>query len=153
MSKINMDYINKFNIKLGWGFYFEYDVFKKEIEPYLNDIIKIISYDYISVIKEGELNFCHYGPSGIKEINPSILTGDDCNLTLCSGVYCYNSETHIPFKCKEGTSLYYGKYIGKYVECVFDSDGDGIDDKGTGNLKEYVILTDTPIRFEKELKF
>lgn len=153
MNNIGLEYINKYNVKLGWGFYFEYDVFKEKIEPYLNDIIKLINYDYFSVIKEGEFNFCHYGPTGIKEIKPSILTDDDCNLTLCEGVYCYNGDTHKQVDCKKGTSIYYGKYVGRYVECIVDCDGDGINDKATGNLKEYVLLSDSPIKFEKEFVF
>lgn len=91
MNKIDLEYVNRYNVKLGWGFYFNFDVFKKEIEPYLEEIIKIINYDYISVIKEGELNFCHYGPSGIKEIRPSVLTDDNCNLTLCEVVHLLNN--------------------------------------------------------------
>lgn len=153
MNKIDLEYVNKYNVKLGWGFYFEYDVFKEKIEPYLNDIIKLISYDYFSVIKEGEFNFCHYGPSGIKEIKPSILRDDDCNLTLCGGVYCYDSDTHKRMECEKGTSVYYGKYVGRYVECIVDCDGNGINDRATGNLKEYVLLSDSPVKFEKEFIF
>lgn len=153
MKKIDLEYVNKYNIKLGWGYYFDFEVFKKEIEPYLEEVVKAVNYDYISVIKEGTLNFCHYGPSGITEIRPSVLTDYDCNLTLCGGVYCYNSDTHKPQECKKGTSLYYGKYVGKYVECIVDCEGDGINDKATGNLKEYVLLTDTSVKIEREYVF
>lgn len=153
MSKINLDYVNKYNVSLGWGYYFEYDVFKQKIEPYLEEVIKVINYDYISVIREGVFNFCHYGPSNIKEINTSTFKEKDCNLTLCEGIYCYNSDTHKPVKCKKGTSIYYGTYIGKYIECVVDCEGDGFNDKATGNLKEYVLLSNSPVKFEREVMF
>lgn len=153
MNKIDLNYVDKYNLNLGWGYYFEYNTFKEKIEPFLEEVIRLINYDYISVIRDGELNFCHYGPSNIKEIKPSAFNENDYNLTLCEGVYCYNSDEHNPVECKKGVSIYYGKYIGKYVECVFDSQGDGINDKGNGNLKEYVLLTHNPIEFNKECLF
>lgn len=154
MDKIDLEYVNKYNVKLGWGFYFEYDVFKEKIKPYLDEIVKLINYDYFSVIKEGTFNFCHYGPSGIKEIRPSILKDDDCNLTLCSGIYCYNSKKHKPNNnCRKGRSIYYGTYTGRYVECIVDCDGNGINDKANGNSKEYVLLTDISVKIEKEIAF
>lgn len=154
MNKIDLEYIDKYNIKLGWGYYFEYNVFKKLLEPHLKEIINSIPNEYISIIKEGEFHFCHYGPSNIKEIKPSMSTYENnFNLTLCDGIYCYNSDTHEPVNCKEGISIYYGKYNGKYVECIVDPDGNDINDKATGNLKEYVLLTDTRIKFDKEIRF
>lgn len=92
-------------------------------------------------------------PSGITEINPSSFKNTDYNLTLCEGVYCYNSETHKVESCKKGTSVYYGTYVGEYVECIYDCDGDGINDKSVGNLKEYVLLTNKPVKFHRELEF
>lgn len=61
MCKIDLNYIERYNEKLGWGYYFKYPVFIKNIEPYLEEVIGVIKNDFISVIKYGEINFCHYG--------------------------------------------------------------------------------------------
>lgn len=141
----NKEFIDSINLNLGYGLY----VTEKDYDKYVrgNEVLiaRDFHYGYILLVKTGRLDFYHYGPKGLKEINPSKFEFND-NLSFCEGVYCFNQKLHKPVPIKEGWSLYYGSYEGSYVECVCDMCTDGELFKDHGPSKEYVLLTNSPVK-------
>lgn len=136
--------IESINLKLGFGLYVteeDYNKWVKGNEKYIFDKFR---FEWILLVKEGEISFYHYGPSNLEEIRPSTFEFNE-NLSFCEGVYCFNVDTHKPITPNEGYFLYNGKYVGKYVECVCDFVSDDLP-KDSGSSKEYVLLTDKPVK-------
>lgn len=106
--------------------------------------------DYVLVLHEGLFNFYHYSEKDFKEVKPSVYGITSWNLSFGSGIYCYNADTHIPAKVDNSFHLYKGIYNGKYLECIRDSDPqDDFNNKGEGNRKEYVLLTNKSVPVSK----
>lgn len=147
IKKPSKELLDSIDLKLGFGLYVteeDYENYVKGNELYVG---LNLQYGYVLVVKEGTLNFYHYGPVGLTDINPSTFK-DNENLSFCEGIYCYNADTHIPVSFNDKTSLYKGTYSGKYVECVFDIDGEEGFEKDSGNTKEYVLLTKSKVSVE-----
>lgn len=140
--------IDSINLKLGFGLYVTEEDYNKWIKGNESYIFKKFRFEWILVVKEGELDFYHYGPSGLDEIRPSTFEYNE-NLSFCEGVYCFNANEHEPVELRKDTSLYKGHYVGKYVECVCDFVTEDDLVKDSGNSKEYVLLTDVPVKVEE----
>lgn len=137
--------IERINLKLGFGLYVSEEDYEKWVKGNESFIFKEFRFDYILVVKEGEFNFFHYGPSGLNEIRPSSFKHNE-NLSFCEGVYCFNADEHEPVELRKGSSLYKGHYVGKYAECVCDFVTDDDLVKDSGNSKEYVLLTEENVK-------
>lgn len=142
---ITKEFIDSINLKLGFGLYVTEGDYYKYVKGNEQLIARDFHYGYILVVKSGKLDFYHYGPFGLKEIKPSKFNNNE-NLSFCEGIYCFSQELHKPVPIKEGWSLYYGSYTGSYVECVCDMETDGELYKDYGPSKEFVLLSDNPVK-------
>lgn len=135
----SLEYLEENNLKLGFGRYFTEEFYNKHIKDNEQNK-KLLSDDYILVVKEGELNFIHYSDNGnLKKLVSSSMESSEFDLTLCDGIYCFNANEHKITDYKK--HAYKGIYKGKYLVCVYDCDpSDAPKDKG--NYHEYVLLTE-----------
>lgn len=147
---LTKDFIEKLDLDLGAGLCVkeeDYELYVKGNEFVIG--IKM-NFGYIYVLRDGMFQFSHYGLKGLSLLKPSTYDNNP-NLTFCEGLYCYDSNTHIPQLTNSDKVLYCGTYTGKYLECVFDCDPEEGKEKDKGSTKEYILLTNKPIEYETVL--
>lgn len=118
-----------------------------ELEVFKNPTAHDLSNEYICILHDGEFDFIHYGRKDLKELKSSSKEDGEFHTFGC-GIYCYNAATHEVVDVSESTSIYKGHYKGKYIECMRDIDSNERYDKGEGNSKEYMLITDDLIPVE-----
>lgn len=118
-----------------------------ESEIFKNPTAHDLSNEYICILHDGELDFIHYGEKGLTELKQSNKENGELH-TFGRGIYCYNEVTHRIVNVNESTGVYKGHYKGKYIECMRDIDPSDKHDKGYGNSKEYMLITDNSIPVE-----
>lgn len=133
--------LSKYNLGITpFGVTLSEEDYKKHVIGRERQISPEFLNDYICVLHDGLLNFYHYSPNKLTEIRPS----NKESLSFGPGIYCYNKETHKPVTTE--MYLYEGVYKGKFLECVYDCDcEDDFNNKGEGNLKEYLLLTNESV--------
>ena len=87
--------IDSINLKLGFGLYATEENYNKWVKGNEKYIFDKFRFEWVLLVKEGELNFYHYGPINLKEIRPSTFEYNE-NLSFCEGVYCFNVDSHKP---------------------------------------------------------